>query len=785
MLSSHLICSRCAQSYGDGWSGNILYVGTFSFTLSGGYSTSTACLDPGTTYTPYACGGYEDSKVFWSVGGVSGGADDTCSGLESFTVPPVPTLAPTHAPTLITGVTTISEFNAAASTSNSVVRLAADLTSFSSDGLMISDVTNVVVDGAGKMIMGQANLYTTAGGFYSYEYVFGIDNSKVTVNDMILNGRGFSGIRAYDSTVVLNRVSFHNCSQYSAIKVFRSFTELTDILFQDNLGTSFTMYVEDGKSLVLKRVYFTSNTSPLHVISSVGNQSAPVLLTSLIFALNSRGFRLTDSTATLRYVQFEDNQDYVMQMHGTSSVKLDTVSFARNTGSIFYSDSSAAIIMTAVTFTANQANTAAMFVTQGNARASNLMFYGNSPLDLLNYDASNLECTVDACSHGTTEAATRGSECTSCSPCDALRVGLVTMCSSCDAGLYSYKNASLHASCMDCGGGNRSLSGMNSSCTLMECPAGSYGSLDSSACEICQNGYATYTAGLTVCSRCEFLEWCPTNGLCIEGHTGVGCAECESNWYMKSNMCQQCPENAGGTLALAFVVAAFLLYALYTLAGAEEDDGIQSKVEDEAISMTSTAVAKFNVSLSFFQITTTLLFSFQLEFPVDLLNWLSWIAFPLSINFGELGRPECSLETSMGFASRWYINTFAPIILMVPFFVLARCRLDCRNQAFATIALIGTTTYVPVVGSAVSVWRCEDTDYGDTVLAVAPSVSCDGSGYYYGILAGSIGISAMYFSCVHALVPFLAKLEGFRKVKRIYVQDFDKGKKWWFHVSLI
>ena len=210
MLSSRLTCSRCAQSYGDGWNGNFLYVGTLNFTLLGGTTaTATACLDPGTTYTPYACGGGSDSEVSWSVGSVSGGADDTCSGSQSFTAiqtpslepmtttmrpttSPLPTIEPTHAPTLITGVTTVSEFNTTASTSNSVIRLASDIsTALSSDGLMISNgLTNVVVDGADKMLTGRANLYTLVSGYSTYGYAFRIAGSTVSINDFILNGGG-------------------------------------------------------------------------------------------------------------------------------------------------------------------------------------------------------------------------------------------------------------------------------------------------------------------------------------------------------------------------------------------------------------------------------------------------------------------------------------------------------------------------------------------------------------------------------------------------------------------
>ena len=87
------------DSWGDGWQGAVLHVGGLTFTLaSGSYGTAVACLDPGTTYAPYACGDSYPSEVSWSVGGVSGGASASCGSTTSpgsFTT----TLAPTPVPT--------------------------------------------------------------------------------------------------------------------------------------------------------------------------------------------------------------------------------------------------------------------------------------------------------------------------------------------------------------------------------------------------------------------------------------------------------------------------------------------------------------------------------------------------------------------------------------------------------------------------------------------------------------------------------------------------------------
>ena len=60
------------DSWGDGWNGNSLHVGSFDFTLEEGfYGVAEVCLPPG-TYEPYACGGPWVEEVKWVVGDLVG-----------------------------------------------------------------------------------------------------------------------------------------------------------------------------------------------------------------------------------------------------------------------------------------------------------------------------------------------------------------------------------------------------------------------------------------------------------------------------------------------------------------------------------------------------------------------------------------------------------------------------------------------------------------------------------------------------------------------------------------
>jgi hypothetical protein len=114
-LNCTTICTMCvfddeAQIYsnlpsGDGWNGNVLYIGSQTVTLATGFTGNTiVCLVPG-VYSPYACGGTYSSEVRWSVGGLSGSAEFSCSSAAaaagSFIVG---TFAPTTTPAPTTSV---------------------------------------------------------------------------------------------------------------------------------------------------------------------------------------------------------------------------------------------------------------------------------------------------------------------------------------------------------------------------------------------------------------------------------------------------------------------------------------------------------------------------------------------------------------------------------------------------------------------------------------------------------------------------------------------------------
>ena len=88
------------KTHGDGWNGNILYIGEFTPLSMTGLAMRRRPYAFHQVYTRLTVVGGMGLWVSWSVGGLSGGADDTCSGTAgNFTVTTLaPTLAPTFTP---------------------------------------------------------------------------------------------------------------------------------------------------------------------------------------------------------------------------------------------------------------------------------------------------------------------------------------------------------------------------------------------------------------------------------------------------------------------------------------------------------------------------------------------------------------------------------------------------------------------------------------------------------------------------------------------------------------
>ena len=77
----------------------MLHIGSSTLTLSSGSSATVSVCLPAGLYAPYACGGVYPSEVSWTVEGITGSADSSCSDSPgSFSINPSPTLQPSLSP---------------------------------------------------------------------------------------------------------------------------------------------------------------------------------------------------------------------------------------------------------------------------------------------------------------------------------------------------------------------------------------------------------------------------------------------------------------------------------------------------------------------------------------------------------------------------------------------------------------------------------------------------------------------------------------------------------------
>ena len=175
------------DSNGDGWNGNTLYIGSTTLTLEqGSFERATVCLEPG-TYSPHACGGTYPEEVSWTVGGLSGGADNACVGTSgNFTVggptlapsisqSPTTTFVPTPTPTVSSVVYSEHRLFSTIASNKSFVTFGADI--YLVNTVQIIERT-LSLDGAGWTLNGQSRVVCVY-----------IEDARVTLTNLtIANG---------------------------------------------------------------------------------------------------------------------------------------------------------------------------------------------------------------------------------------------------------------------------------------------------------------------------------------------------------------------------------------------------------------------------------------------------------------------------------------------------------------------------------------------------------------------------------------------------------------------
>ena len=153
--------------------------------------------------------------------------------------------------------------------------------------------------------------------------------------------------------------------------------------------------------------------------------------------------------------------------------------------------------------------------------------------------------------------------------------------------------------------------------------------------------------------------------------------------------CYECPPIAEYAWILCGLFAALVCWLIYEYSGGEAD------------------LSTFTISITHFQVTY-IYFSFKLKYPTLTINIVDWIFGIVSLSFTDLASPECAAGGSISNTAKWYLNLFAPFMILLPFvvkyFALDRRGLGDQQKTICALLNIMTITYIFTISTALTAW---------------------------------------------------------------------------------
>jgi len=304
------------------------------------------------------------------------------------------------------------------------------------------------------------------------------------------------------------------------------------------------------------------------------------------------------------------------------------------------------------------------------------------------------------------------------------------------------------ATCAVCESGKYSGEGLE----CVECPAGQIApNAGTKTCDACADGYVTTSPGTTYCYECFHEYTCASKSACAEGYTGNACATCAVAFYLLNDRCIACPTFAKHLWVFAIIFATFVCYLIYIASDKNLD------------------LASVKIMFSHFQLTSVYL-SFKLQYPPVLLALARWFGSILSFDVVQLAGIECSTG-NLEYGARWALAAFAPLVVMLPFYVIG------SKRALRTLATLASITFLYALETCMEVWACTERADGTAYLNAAPALDCKaGTSTYDWLLAGSILLFCLYFFGINmGLVAAEQNIDT-----AVVSNDFAEDSKLWF-----
>lgn len=314
---------------------------------------------------------------------------------------------------------------------------------------------------------------------------------------------------------------------------------------------------------------------------------------------------------------------------------------------------------------------------------------GDCPAGLFAEDAGAVEC--DSCRPGRWSA----SGAPSCIDCTAGQFDAgngsapsIATCIDCLAGLYNPARG--RTSCVGCPTGRWSDTvgavaldtcepcprhtlytgtGASTVSNCTDCEYGQFSTEGQDHCIACQLEFM-YNNEFERCQECPYPNRC-SDGHCVPGTRGEGCASCDFGFFQAGKMCMPCPEDTpllvvfiGVALSCGFIVAIWELSHVEhrdvpehlrdpeSEAEASELEGNADTVTEsvealKGLASTATTMSQFatvlGISLPHLQLLGFLA-ELPLKWPPFVKRFGRWIVTLVSFDFGQLYSPECQLS---------------------------------------------------------------------------------------------------------------------------------------------
>ena len=363
--------------------------------------------------------------------------------------------------------------------------------------------------------------------------------------------------------------------------------------------------------------------------------------------------------------------------------------------------------------------------------------------------------------------------CTSCQPGYFTNYSQSITCKHCSRGRYRDSDTPATA-CTLCPVGKYGNSSGKTSCDL--CPAGKYnnqiGAFDLLSCIPCAVGkYAgadgskdcfecrpgTYHIGDTItpqCFECTRIQACIGGIRCAEGHEGILCSSCKTNYYKFENQCLKCPESYWPTL-IGIAVIMMLLIILYF------------------VGVNKATIVRLKLLTNFFQIAGFLAF-IPIVWPAAA-RQLLMILYNVS-SFVQIFHPSCYIGELTVFEKLFYvllitILLFFLIRLFEWFFHKKQTHYEqARDEKYLQAKkfkhwkesvtslrmLISLCVYAPVLQMCIPIFHCQELQPNKFFLRSESTTECF-TPLHYLFLFVSIGLSVFVGVCFPLYTLYVIK----------------------------